>query len=98
MLPGSVAALSGFMDNHERKIMETLHIIEHENRGSKDVPFGFVYFSDDTRVLYALLPENPEGVQSSGGQNWPPVTRVHVRLAQTYLIENGVLPSSTPRV
>jgi hypothetical protein len=28
--------------------------VDYDNRGDKDEPFGFVYFDDGTRLVYAL--------------------------------------------
>jgi hypothetical protein len=81
MLPGRVAALSGFMDNHERKVM---HVEDHDSR--------YVHFSDGKRVAYVAGDDAPGGARvtgETGGEE--PITPSHIRLARDYLIAKGVL-------
>lgn len=59
-----------------------LAITHAENRGSKEVPFGFIYFNDDLRVLYA------DGKLRD--TNWGEVTEQHYRMAKEFLREQGV--------
>lgn len=54
----------------------------HDPRGSKEVPYGFINFNDDTRVVY-----NGEDVWEG---NWGTVTEKHFQLAREYLAEKGV--------
>lgn len=63
--------------------MSTLQATSHDNRGSDEVPFGFVYFNDDRRVAYAHK-------VTFGTGGWPRVTAEHVRLAQQYLTAHGI--------
>lgn len=56
-----------------------------DNRGSADVPFGYVYFSDGSRVGYA-----PGAEHELFAGNWAEVTVQHLRLAHQYLAEHGV--------
>lgn len=58
-----------------------------DNRGDNEVPYGFVYFSDNARVVYAYTPggETHGAHKESGG--WGPVTDTHVRLANKALAE-----------
>jgi hypothetical protein len=60
-----------------------------ENRGGDEVAYGFVYFSDETRVAYT----STEGVQKDVTGGWDDVTDKHVRLAEQALKEKGLLPA-----
>ena len=64
-----------------------LRVTEMDNRGTKDIDYGFVYFSDGLRVTYTSTKtgENLEYHvgESSGG--WGPITETHKRLASEYL-------------
>lgn len=58
-----------------------------DNRGTEDVPYGFVYFTDGMRVAYTGN-RNADGMtyeitDTSGG--WGPVTEIHRRMAREYL-------------
>lgn len=69
-----------------------LQVESHDNRGTDEVPYGFVYFNDNKRVSYAAHPDTAGGPRVTGGTGgWSPITRTHVRLATNYLIEQGVL-------
>lgn len=57
-----------------------------ENRGTAEVPFGFVYFDDETRVLYADI-EGALLVEPHEGPYWTPSGPRHVAAAQEFLIE-----------
>jgi hypothetical protein len=68
-----------------------LEPIGHDNRGFNNdespdfdpreaTMFGFVYFNDDRRVVYAT----GSGVTGGTG-GWEPITPTHVRLAKQYL-------------
>lgn len=63
-----------------------LQVTDSDNRGTQEVPFGFVYFSDDRRVAYT-----GSGVVADATGGWGPVTSDHVRLAEQYLVELHVL-------
>lgn len=55
----------------------------YENRGSTENPFGYVYFTDGTRVSY----------NSSGeihGANWGPTSPKHHELARKMLVAEGI--------
>ena len=56
-----------------------LDVEDHDNRGTKEVPYGFIYFNDGTRVTYA----GTEVHDGTGG--WDPITEQHRKLAQEYL-------------
>lgn len=60
--------------------------VEHDNRGDDTHPYGFVYFDDDRRVVYAKDLGEHDGV-STGTGGWPAVTMAHVKEAQRYLAE-----------
>lgn len=60
--------------------------VEHDNRGDVEHPYGFVYFDDGRRVVYAKGLGEFEGV-SSGTGGWQAVTNVHITEAQRYLKE-----------
>lgn len=101
MLLDKVAALPGFMDNHEGITMEPasmLHVESHDNQGTDETPWGFVYFNDNKRVAYvasANAPGGPRVTASTGG--WPPITPSHTRLAREYLILKGLLQAPPAR-
>lgn len=63
--------------------MSALQATSHDNRGSNEFPFGFVYFNDDRRLAYAH-----DVTSATGG--WPTVTRKHLQLAQQYLAARGI--------
>lgn len=60
--------------------MPKLEAVDHDQRGMDGVYFGFVYFSDDTRVTYAT----GHGVTHGTG-GWSEITEAHRALAQKYL-------------
>lgn len=60
--------------------MPKLEAVDHDQRGGGGVYFGFVYFSDDTRVTYAT----GHGVTHGTG-GWAEITEAHRTLAQKYL-------------
>lgn len=65
----------------------TLTVDEIENRGSSEVPFGFVYFSDGLRVPFS---------QTNGighGSNWGPVSERHRTIAREALTAAGIVLS-----
>jgi prolyl oligopeptidase PreP (S9A serine peptidase family) len=64
-----------------------LSVSSVENRGGDEVAWGFVYFSDDTRVAYNT---NMGGVQEGVTGGWDEVTPEHVKLAVAALNEMGV--------
>lgn len=57
-----------------------LNITHHDTRGTEDVPFGFVYFNDNSRVIYA----NGK-VRIYQGPYWEPARFTHVNKAIQYL-------------
>lgn len=58
-----------------------MQITGNDNRGTNDTPFGFVYFDDHTRVIYA----DGIGVTPFRGSHWEPATNEHAECALTYL-------------
>ncbi len=63
--------------------MATLKVTSYENRGTKAVPFGYVYFNDDTRMGFA----QDRGVFVA---NWGGGTSRHVEMALAALKEVGI--------
>lgn len=59
-----------------------------ENRGNSEVAFGFVYFSDGTRVAYT----STDGVRKDVTGGWDEIADEHVSLAQAALKEKGLMP------
>lgn len=57
----------------------------YENRGSAEHAFGYVYFTDGTRVLYVTTPE-----KVISGANWGPTGPTHKRLARELLEAEGI--------
>lgn len=66
--------------------MTAITATHHDNRGTEDVPFGFVYFDDGKRCAYARGVGEHDGV-STGTGGWPEVGMDHVHEAQRYLRE-----------
>jgi len=62
-----------------------LKAVDYDNRGDASVPYGFVYFNDETRCVYAKGAEF-DGV-STGTGGWPAITMKHVHEAQRFLAE-----------
>lgn len=59
--------------------------VDHDNRGDSDVAYGFVYFADGRRVVYAT------GYPLDGGTGgWAAVTSAHIAEAKRYLTEQGI--------
>lgn len=58
-----------------------MNVIGHDNRGTVDVPFGFVYFDDNSRVIYA----SNAGIHTCQGPYWKSSTHMHVNKAKAYL-------------
>lgn len=58
-----------------------------DNRGDAEVPFGYLYFSDDYRAGYALI--DGEWSVVGGGNYWPQPTALHIKVATDYLKEHG---------
>ena len=64
-----------------------LKVTDYDDRGGQGpegVMFGFVYFSDDTRVAYAT----GHGVTDGTG-GWPEITPRHQELATQHLNEKA---------
>ena len=69
----------------------TLAIEGHDNRGTADCPFGYVYFTDGSRLSFAPGTSglgNPLGLFPSKG--WGSPKTDHYRLATAYLNEKGL--------
>lgn len=70
--------------------MNSIRAIHHDNRGTTEVPFGFVYFSDHTRVGYT----GTKGADAAMTGGWETVTPDHVEVADRYLNEKDLLRAS----
>lgn len=73
-------------------------IESHENRGDAEYPFGFVYFTDGSRLSFAPGTSglgNPLGLFPSKG--WAPekVRKAHYEAAAVYLADHGITNSNT---
>lgn len=69
----------------------TLKITEHDNRGTEADPFGYVYFTDGTRLAFAPHTSglsNPLGLFPVRG--WGPVNKNHYEVATAYLTDKGI--------
>jgi hypothetical protein len=62
-----------------------MNVTGYDNRGTTEVPFGFVYFDDGRRVVYTS-----DGV-SNGTGGWDPITPAHNAAAAAYLHRHGVI-------
>jgi hypothetical protein len=67
--------------------MNILKVTHHDNRGTAEEPYGYVYFTDDRRVAYT----KEEGVTDDVTGGWDAIYPTHVRLAKKYLGEQGIL-------
>lgn len=63
-----------------------LEVAYYDNRGTNDVAYGFVYFSDDSRVLYA----SGKTIRPYKGPCWTPATMRHVEIARDFLSRQGI--------
>lgn len=68
----------------------------YENRGTPNVPFGFVYFNDGSRVGYSQNDETPRQMQlwqprTNGGGGHSPIGDRHLHLAAKTLLEAGIV-------
>lgn len=76
--------------------MSELVVESFENRSGSDKKnewFGYVYFSDGSRVGYSPGIKNGPGVwepRTNGGGKYQPVTPAHLRTAAEYLRMMGV--------
>jgi hypothetical protein len=52
-----------------------------ENRGTDEIPFGFVYFTNETRAIFAAGIENNRVKEA----NWGPVSIATLRKAVEFL-------------
>lgn len=66
--------------------MSVIGVEWHDNRGTDEVAFGFVYFTDGKRVAYT----SSGGVTGSSG-GWGILFPEHVEAATNYLKEKGIL-------
>ena len=58
-----------------------------DNRGDDEHPFGFVYFSDNMRVIYTST-KHGDGIRytiGEGSGGWGEITDAHRRIAAEYL-------------
>lgn len=67
----------------------TIQVTGYENRGDAKTQYGFVYFSDDTRVAYTSF----SGVEGDATGGWGAISEQHVKAATEYLTAQGVLTS-----
>ena len=58
----------------------------YDNRGSEEVPLGFVYFDDDVRVGYS-----PGSEREIWPGNWGTVEMWHLEAARDFLATKGIL-------
>lgn len=65
--------------------MEKLTVEAFDNRGTKEVPFGYVYFSDNTRMVVGVA----DNVTTLMSGQWGGNTEEHIQLAADYLKEQG---------
>lgn len=69
-----------------------------DNRGTREYPFGFIVFSDETRMTYAALlgPDNSRGDRDEWGLASDVedhgLSEYHVRLARKYVEKHLRLP------
>lgn len=63
-----------------------LAVESYDNRSSEECKFGFVYFTDGTRVLYRTV----DGQNEIHGANWGPTYQRHHDLARKTLVAEGV--------
>lgn len=56
-----------------------LKVENMDNRGGDEVSYGFIYFNDGTRIVYA------DRTVHDGTGGWDPITREHRELAQKHL-------------
>lgn len=69
-----------------------------ENRsGDNENPFGYVYFTDNTRVGYSPGLTGDNYAELWPG-NWGPTTSLHLRLAGKHLQEEGLLHGGEVKV
>lgn len=63
----------------------------HDNRGTEDAPYGYVYFNNGVRLSFAPRTSglsNPLGLFPSKG--WGRPTKAHFEAATAYLTEKGI--------
>ncbi len=72
----------------------TLKATHHDNRGDNEVPYGYVYFDDGTRVGYANILENEHdnGIFPTHDSVWwkAATDTKHFRMAAEYLRDQKV--------
>lgn len=71
----------------QRITQPELTVVNYDNRGGAEVAYGYVYFSDGTRVAYTSL----DGVAADATGGWEPITDRHEQLAKVYLAAQGVI-------
>lgn len=66
--------------------LEVTRVDERAGENPEGVRYGFVEFSDDTRIAFT-----DEGVRQdvTGGAHWGPVTAAHAKLATDHLKAMG---------
>lgn len=60
-------------------------VTHFENRGTPDVPYGFVYFADGTRIGFAPTVEGMFGPHGLFESNWGSCDVGHYVSAEEYL-------------
>lgn len=63
-----------------------MKVVDHDNRGTEDEPFGFLYFDDGTRMAYGLGKIHP---RANGG--WGGLTPKHEKPAAEYARAHGLI-------
>lgn len=66
-----------------------LEVDSYENRGTDEVPYGFVNFNDGSRVGYS------DGrvwqPRTNGGGKYQGITNAHLGMAAKLLVEEGII-------
>lgn len=71
----------------------TLKVTHHDNRGDQEVPYGFVYFNDDSRLGYPEMENGaaiPNSLFKTNWENRNPTTSHHKKLARKHLKDQKV--------
>ncbi len=77
-----------------KKPAQVLTVTGVHNRGTMEVPYGFIYFSDDTRLGFAPGQAGTMNVRSKEwhglfDSNWDGTTERHFELAKEYFDNNS---------
>lgn len=63
-----------------------LEVENHDNRGTEDYPYGFLYFNDGRRMAYAL-----GKIHGDAAGGWKPLTPKHVLVGKRYADSHGLI-------